>query len=113
MERPFLGPEHEKRTLYFLLQVRCVVCQIDGGCRPVIFTQSPDRGGIAEATQIFVISWLTHPLRDVFARLFASKSEQHRLQKNLGAIGEHRFGEWRRLNKQEPVEKDRGELLGH
>src|SRR5437016_11334982 len=52
-------------------------------------------------------------MRNFFSRLLAAKAEEHRLEKELGAVLEHGFREWSRLNKQEPVEKDRGELLGH
>ena len=35
MERPFFGPEDEKRALDFPIQVRCIVCQVDGCGRAV------------------------------------------------------------------------------
>src|SRR5260370_1329201 len=111
VERAFLGPEHKERALYFLVQVGSVVGQVDGSGGPVVFTQSADRGWIAEAAQIFVIRRLAHPLRDVFTRLLAAKTKEQCLEEKFGAIFEHCFRKWRRLNEQEPVEKDGGEVL--
>src|SRR5260370_39320021 len=111
VERAFFRPKYKKRALYFLVQVGSVVGQVNGRGGPVVFTQSPDRGWIAEATQIFVIRRLAHPLRDIFTRLLAAKTKEQCLEKKFGAIFEHCFRKWRRLNDQEAVEKAGGELL--
>src|SRR5260370_15004160 len=113
VERAFFRPKYKKRALYFLVQVGSVVGQVNGRGGPVVFTQSPDRGWISEATQIFVIRRLTHPLRDIFTRLLAAKTKEQCLEEKFGAIFEHCFRKWRRLNEQEPVEKDGGEVLAY
>ena len=113
VERAFLGPQHEKRALYFLVQVGCVVGQIDGCSGAIILADRADRGWITEAAKVVVVSSLANPLRNIVPRLFAAQTKQHRFEKKLGAIFEHCFREWRRLNEQEPMEKNGGELLVH
>ena len=112
VERPFLGPQDQQRTLNFPVQVGGIVRQIDGGSGAVIFTQSAYRGWVAKAAQIIVLRGTPYPLGNVRARLFPAQAEQHRFEEKLGAICKHGLRERRRLDKHEPMEKGGGEFLG-
>src|SRR5215469_11533528 len=111
MERPFLRPQDQKRALHFLVQVRGVVRQIDGGGSTVIFAESSYRRRVAEAAQIIVIRGLLYPLRNALARLLPTEPEQHRFEEKLGAIAEHGLREGRWLDQHEPMKENRGEFL--
>ena len=54
MERPLFRPQDQQRTLNFLIQVRLIVRQIDGGRRAVILANRMDRFGAAEGAEIFL-----------------------------------------------------------
>src|ERR1700686_1296447 len=105
MERPLLRPENEQRTLNFLIEVRLIVRQIDGGGRTVILANRVDCFSATEGAEIFLKYLGTDPVRQRVGELIPSKPKQSALQEILGAVGDHRLGKWRRLNEEKPGEK--------
>src|SRR6516164_10811433 len=112
MKWTFLCPEHKEGTLYLPVLVRRIVYQIDGCGSAVVLADAVKRGRLAKAPQIFTKGGFAHPAWRAFARGLSSKPEQKGSEEVLGAVSDHRFGEWSRLNHKEPMVKRGGELLG-
>ena len=63
MERPFLRPQHEQRTLNFFVEVHLIVLKVNRGSRAIVLANGMDRSRLPERPQVFSKNGWTDPVR--------------------------------------------------